>query len=67
MTFEMKHQEVKRNYDRITCRRPCGSDEWVVLRTGADIRLRCAGCGHLLMLPRAKAEAMIRRIDSPVQ
>lgn len=55
--------------DRIHAKKkhPCGSDEWVILRTGADIRLRCAGCGHLLMLPRAKAEAMIRRIDSPVQ
>ena len=25
---------------------PCGSREWVILRVGMDIRLRCAGCGH---------------------
>ncbi len=44
---------------------PCGSDEWIVLRAGADIRLRCAGCGHLLMLPRAKVDGMIRHIRTP--
>ena len=25
---------------------PCGSARWRVLRTGADFRLRCEGCGH---------------------
>ena len=44
---------------------PCGSDDWIVLRVGADIRLRCAGCGHLLMLPRAKVDGMIRHIRTP--
>ena len=50
--------------DIITAKKqhPCGSYELVVLRTGADIRLRCAGCGHLLMLPRSKVDAMIKRI-----
>ena len=24
---------------------PCGGDEWTVLRTGADIRIRCNTCG----------------------
>ena len=41
---------------------PCGSREWLVLRTGMDFRLRCQGCGHEVMLPRSKAEKSIRRI-----
>ena len=41
---------------------PCGSKEWLVLRTGADFRLKCLGCGHELMLPRSKVEKSIRRI-----
>lgn len=41
---------------------PCGSDRWLVLRTGMDFRLRCTGCGHEVLLPRAKAEKNIRRI-----
>lgn len=35
---------------------PCGEKRWLVLRTGADFRLRCLGCGHELMTPRFKAE-----------
>ena len=35
---------------------PCGDKRWLVLRTGMDFRLRCLGCGHEVMLPRAKAE-----------
>lgn len=41
---------------------PCGEKNWVVLRTGADFRLKCAGCGHELMTPRFKAEKNIRQI-----
>jgi hypothetical protein len=31
---------------------PCGSTDWVVVRIGADIGLRCLGCGRRLLLPR---------------
>ena len=41
---------------------PCGSQEWAVLRVGMDIKLRCLGCGHEVMLPRAKAEKNIRKV-----
>jgi len=41
---------------------PCGEKRWLVLRVGADFRLRCFGCGHELMTPRFKAEKNIRQI-----
>ena len=41
---------------------PCGSFQWEILRVGMDIKLRCLGCGHELMLPRSKAEKSIRKI-----
>ena len=41
---------------------PCGGRIWTVLRVGMDIKLRCAGCGHELMLPRSKAEKAIKKI-----
>ena len=25
---------------------PCGSQEWEIMRVGADFRLKCLGCGH---------------------
>ena len=40
---------------------PCGSDEWEVLRIGADFRLKCMGCGHQIMTPRKNVEKNIRK------
>ena len=31
---------------------PCGGDEWTVVRTGADIKIRCSRCGRLVMMDR---------------
>ena len=44
---------------------PCGEKQWLVLRTGADLRLRCVGCGHEVMVQRGKAEKNIRSINRP--
>ena len=44
---------------------PCGEKQWLVLRTGADLRLRCLGCGHEVMVQRGKAEKNIRAINRP--
>ena len=42
---------------------PCGNFRWQVLRTGADLRLRCMGCGHEVMTPRFKIEKNIRTVE----
>lgn len=44
---------------------PCGSRQWLVLRVGMDFKLRCAGCGHELMIPRVKAEKSVKKILRP--
>ena len=44
---------------------PCGEKQWVVLRTGADFRLRCLGCGHEVMVQRGKVEKNIRSVTRP--
>ena len=41
---------------------PCGSREWEVLRTGADFRLRCCGCGREVMGARTKFEKNVREV-----
>ncbi len=41
---------------------PCGSSQWEIFRIGMDIKLRCRGCGHELMLPRSKVEKSIKRL-----
>jgi hypothetical protein len=44
---------------------PCGEKRWQVLRTGADFRLKCLGCGHQILVPRWKAEKNIRSVERP--
>lgn len=46
---------------------PCGSHEWEVLRTGIDFRLKCEGCGHMIMIPRVKLEKNIKEIKDKEQ
>jgi len=41
---------------------PCGGDEWEVMRTGVDFRIRCNKCGRVLMLPRPKFEKSVKKI-----
>lgn len=42
---------------------PCGSDRFTVTRAGMDFKLRCLGCSHEVMLPRAAAEKNIKQIE----
>ncbi len=42
---------------------PCGEKQWRCLRTGADFRLKCLGCGHEVMVQRHKAEKNIRSVE----
>ena len=53
-----------RLHDRVELKKPhpCGSFQWEILRVGMDIKLRCEGCGHELMLPRSRAEKAIKKI-----
>ena len=44
---------------------PCGCDQWLVLRSGMDFRLRCRGCGREVLIPRAKAERGICTVSRP--
>lgn len=51
--------------DVLTLKKPhaCGANQWRVYRVGADIGLKCQGCGRTLMLPRSKLEPRIRLIE----
>lgn len=41
---------------------PCGADRWQVLRVGADLRLRCLGCGRTVLVARSAIERRVRRL-----
>lgn len=44
--------------DRLELRRPhpCGSRAWEVDRLGADLGLRCLGCGRRVLIERRRVE-----------
>ncbi|MCQ2749281.1 MAG: DUF951 domain-containing protein [Clostridia bacterium] len=41
---------------------PCGSDEWTITRLGADLKIKCNGCGHEVMLPRFDLQKRVKKV-----
>ena len=39
---------------------PCGSKIWEIMQLGADVRLKCQGCGRVVLLPRGKFVKMVK-------
>lgn len=50
--------------DTVVMKKPhaCGSNEWTVIRTGADIKIRCNSCGRIVMLDRADFLRMGKKV-----
>lgn len=42
--------------DRVRMKKPhpCGSQVWDILRVGADVRIKCEGCGRVVMISRSQ-------------
>ncbi len=40
---------------------PCGSDEWEVVRVGADIGIKCLKCGRRVLLARSTFERRVKK------
>ena len=61
----MKFADLALN-DRVRLRKPhpCGSSDWRVVRLGADIGLKCEGCGRRVLLPRSEVERRIKQVLS---
>ena len=40
--------------DMVIMRKPhaCGENLWTIIRVGADIKIKCSGCGRIVMLDR---------------
>ena len=48
----------------VTMKKPhaCKTNEWTITRVGVDIKLKCNGCNHEIMLDRLEFERKLRRI-----
>lgn len=41
---------------------PCGTNEWEIVRLGADIKIKCVKCGRFVMLPRIDFNKKIKKV-----
>jgi hypothetical protein len=60
MVMEIKLGDVV----RLKKKHPCGSDQWQVVRLGADIGIKCLGCQRRVLLERATFERRVKEFIS---
>ena len=39
----------------------CGGIEWLVIRNGADYKLKCLKCSHIILVDANKIDKMIKK------
>lgn len=47
---------------RMKKQHPCGSYDWEIIRVGADVKIKCIGCGRIVMLPRSKFQKNAKKL-----
>ena len=47
--------EMKKNH-------PCGSNEWEILKAGADNKMKCMGCGHEVIIKRSLVQKNTKKL-----
>lgn len=58
---------MKNNYDvgsivEMKKTHPCGSNKFEIIRVGVDIKIKCCGCGHVIMLDRLQFNKKIKKV-----
>lgn len=43
---------------------PCGENKWRIIRMGMDIRIKCLGCDHSVLLPRKEFTRKLKKVIS---
>ena len=41
---------------------PCGTNRSKITRVGADIKIECQGCGHIVMMTRQKFDKGLKKV-----
>ena len=41
---------------------PCGTNEWEIVRIGADIKIKCLNCERTILMPRIEFNKKIKKI-----
>lgn len=40
----------------------CGTNRWEIIRLGMDIKMKCLGCRHIVMLKRQEFEQKLKKV-----
>jgi len=56
-------------YDIVEMKKPhpCGTNAWRIIRMGMDIRIKCTGCGHSVLMPRREFVRKMKKVLVPYQ
>lgn len=46
---------------------PCGENRWQVIRLGMDIRIKCLGCNHSVLIPRREFVKKMKKVIDRVE
>ncbi len=41
---------------------PCGENNWTIIRTGVDIKIKCNKCNREIMLSRVDFEKKLKKV-----
>ncbi len=41
---------------------PCGVNRWKIIRVGMDIRIKCEGCEHSVLIPRKDFTKKMKKV-----
>jgi hypothetical protein len=41
---------------------PCGENRWKIIRMGMDIRIKCLGCEHSVLIPRKEFAKKMKKV-----
>lgn len=52
--------------DIVVMKKPhaCGENRWEVIRIGADFKIKCLNCGHIVMITRKDFEKKVKSIKT---
>ncbi|MCI8588929.1 MAG: DUF951 domain-containing protein [Bacilli bacterium] len=59
----MDNKEYKLN-SRVIMKKehPCGTNEWEIVRLGADIKIKCVNCKRTIMIPRVEFNKKLKKV-----
>lgn len=57
--MEYKLNDIVEMKKQHPCRK---SNQWKIIRMGADIRIKCLGCGSSVMFPRSEFEKKLKKV-----